>query len=176
MEPVVFDDVDAAQPAQRDGSRVDLRVATIGNVDSGKSTLVGVLTRGQLDDGNGLARKCVFTHAHEIASGRSSTVSTELMVSGRPAVLCCERGGAGRVFCSALGAWACSSAPRARSGAGAHVLLLGVSRLTHAPTHLQGFLSDKPYHVDVRATRQKRWQEIRAHSERSVTFVDLCGA
>ena len=28
----------------------------IGNVDSGKSTLVGVLTKGGLDDGRGLAR------------------------------------------------------------------------------------------------------------------------
>jgi sulfate adenylyltransferase subunit 1 (EFTu-like GTPase family) len=31
-------------------------VAVIGNVDSGKSTLVGVLTRSMLDDGRGLAR------------------------------------------------------------------------------------------------------------------------
>jgi GTPase len=34
-------------------------VAVIGNVDSGKSTLVGVLTRGVLDDGRGLARSKV---------------------------------------------------------------------------------------------------------------------
>jgi len=36
-----------------------VRVAVIGNVDSGKSTLVGVLTRGLLDDGRGLARSKV---------------------------------------------------------------------------------------------------------------------
>ena len=35
---------------------MEVRVAVIGNVDSGKSTLVGVLTRGMLDDGRGLAR------------------------------------------------------------------------------------------------------------------------
>lgn len=34
----------------------EIRVAIIGNVDSGKSTLVGVLTRSMLDDGRGLAR------------------------------------------------------------------------------------------------------------------------
>lgn len=34
----------------------EVRVAIIGNVDSGKSTLVGVLTRSMLDDGRGLAR------------------------------------------------------------------------------------------------------------------------
>ena len=33
-----------------------VRVATIGNVDSGKSTIVGVLTKNELDDGKGLMR------------------------------------------------------------------------------------------------------------------------
>jgi GTPase len=31
----------------------DTRVAMIGNVDSGKSTLIGVLTNATLDDGRG---------------------------------------------------------------------------------------------------------------------------
>lgn len=35
-------------------------VSVIGSVESGKSTLIGVLTRGCLDDGNGLARMQVF--------------------------------------------------------------------------------------------------------------------
>jgi GTPase len=38
-----------------------VRVAIIGNVDSGKSTMVGVLTRSMLDDGRGLARSKVST-------------------------------------------------------------------------------------------------------------------
>jgi len=42
-----------------DCPRLEVRVAVIGNVDSGKSTLVGVLTRGLLDDGRGLARSKV---------------------------------------------------------------------------------------------------------------------
>jgi GTPase len=35
----------------------DTRIAVIGNVDSGKSTLVGVLTKSMMDDGRGSARK-----------------------------------------------------------------------------------------------------------------------
>ena len=42
-----------------DCPRLEVRVAVIGNVDSGKSTLVGVLTRGLPDDGRGLARSKV---------------------------------------------------------------------------------------------------------------------
>ncbi|RYY88889.1 hypothetical protein EON63_01580 [archaeon] len=34
----------------------DTRIAMIGNVDSGKSTLIGVLTNNALDDGRGAAR------------------------------------------------------------------------------------------------------------------------
>jgi GTPase len=34
----------------------------IGNVDSGKSTLVGVLTKGIFDDGRGSARERIFNY------------------------------------------------------------------------------------------------------------------
>ena len=57
----------------------DIRVAMIGNVDSGKSTLIGVLCSGNLDDGRGLARSKVFTHKHESASGRTSAISHQLI-------------------------------------------------------------------------------------------------
>lgn len=57
----------------------DVRVAMIGNVDSGKSTLIGVLTRGTLDDGRGSARTLVMKHKHELANGRTSAVSVEIM-------------------------------------------------------------------------------------------------
>lgn len=43
----------------------DTRIAVIGNVDSGKSTLVGVLTKSIMDDGRGSARKQVFNFSHE---------------------------------------------------------------------------------------------------------------
>lgn len=57
----------------------EVRVAIIGNVDSGKSTLVGVLTRCCLDDGRGLLRKLVFNYSHEKENGRTSSVTQEIM-------------------------------------------------------------------------------------------------
>ena len=57
----------------------ELRIATIGNVDAGKSTLVGVLTRDFLDDGRGKARSVLFRHAHEKATGRTSAIGVEVM-------------------------------------------------------------------------------------------------
>lgn len=53
---------------------LEVRVAIVGNVDSGKSTMVGVLTRGLLDDGRGLARSKVFKHGHEGETGRTSSI------------------------------------------------------------------------------------------------------
>ncbi|KAI9619070.1 hypothetical protein KEM48_006427 [Puccinia striiformis f. sp. tritici PST-130] len=58
---------------------VELRVACVGNVDSGKSTTLGVLTKGKLDDGRGRARVSLFRHKHELDSGRTSSVGMEIM-------------------------------------------------------------------------------------------------
>jgi len=58
---------------------LEIRVAVAGNVDSGKSTLVGVLTRGNLDNGRGLARINVFRHKHELETGRTSSISHQLL-------------------------------------------------------------------------------------------------
>eukprot|EP01065_Artemidia_motanka_P047991 TRINITY_DN7638_c0_g1_i1.p1 TRINITY_DN7638_c0_g1~~TRINITY_DN7638_c0_g1_i1.p1 ORF type:complete len:772 (+),score=240.78 TRINITY_DN7638_c0_g1_i1:129-2444(+) len=60
-------------------SYIDMRVAVCGNVDSGKSTLVGVLTRGQWDDGRGAVRAKVFNHKHEQDSGRTSSISEQFL-------------------------------------------------------------------------------------------------
>lgn len=59
--------------------QLELRCAVIGNVDSGKSTLVGVLTRTILDDGRGAARSKVFRHAHEQETGRTSSIGLHCM-------------------------------------------------------------------------------------------------
>lgn len=56
-----------------------LRIAVLGNVDSGKSTLVGVLTSGEKDDGRGLARSKVFLYRHELQSGRTSSVGQHIV-------------------------------------------------------------------------------------------------
>lgn len=47
----------------------EVRVAVVGNVDAGKSTLLGVLTHGDLDNGRGLARQKLFRHKHELETG-----------------------------------------------------------------------------------------------------------
>jgi small GTP-binding protein len=57
----------------------DTRIAMIGNVDSGKSTLIGVLTNSTLDDGRGGARAMVLRHRHEQENGRTSAVTVEIM-------------------------------------------------------------------------------------------------
>ncbi len=57
----------------------ETRVAVVGNVDAGKSSLLGVLTKGKLDDGRGRARVSLFRHKHEIESGRTSSVGLELL-------------------------------------------------------------------------------------------------
>lgn len=58
---------------------IDLRLAVLGNVDAGKSTLLGVLTQGELDDGRGRARLNLFRHLHEIQTGRTSSISHEVI-------------------------------------------------------------------------------------------------
>ena len=56
-----------------------IRVAVVGNVDSGKSTVVGVLTKNFLDDGRGSARLRVFNYPHEATNGRTSSIAQEIM-------------------------------------------------------------------------------------------------
>jgi len=51
----------------------------LGNVDSGKSTLIGVLSNGILDDGRGGARSHILKHRHEQENGRTSTVTVEII-------------------------------------------------------------------------------------------------
>lgn len=58
---------------------IELRMAVLGNSDVGKSTLLGVLTRGELDNGRGCARLNVFRHRHEVCSGKTSSISLQLM-------------------------------------------------------------------------------------------------
>ena len=58
---------------------IDLKLAVLGNVDVGKSTLLGVLTQGELDNGRGRARLNLFRHLHEIQSGRTSSISYEIL-------------------------------------------------------------------------------------------------
>jgi len=58
------------------GFPVWLYIPVLGNVDSGKSSLVSVLVSGQLDDGNGSAMAKIARYLHEIKSRRTSSISS----------------------------------------------------------------------------------------------------
>ena len=61
------------------GNYIDIRIAVVGNVDSAKSSTIGVLTKGVLDDGNGLARAKIFNFQHEAKTGRTSSVAHHII-------------------------------------------------------------------------------------------------
>ncbi|KER29480.1 hypothetical protein T265_13362, partial [Opisthorchis viverrini] len=56
-----------------------LCIAVLGGMDAGKSTLIGVLTDGELDNARGRARLNLFRHLHEVQTGRTSSLSSELL-------------------------------------------------------------------------------------------------
>mmetsp|Transcript_33247 Transcript_33247/g.49545 ORF Transcript_33247/g.49545 Transcript_33247/m.49545 type:complete len:480 (-) Transcript_33247:603-2042(-) len=60
-------------------SNRNIRVAVVGNVDAGKSTLIGTLTTTVLDDGRGKSRSFITRLIHEIETGRTSSVSSHLL-------------------------------------------------------------------------------------------------
>lgn len=62
-----------------DQHNIEVRVAVLGGLDAGKSTLLGVLTQGEYDNGRGRARLNMFRHMHEIQSGRTSCISHETL-------------------------------------------------------------------------------------------------
>ncbi len=56
-----------------------LRVTLTGPTTSGKSTLLGTLSTGTLDNGRGKGRLGLLKHLHEVASGVTSSVTQELV-------------------------------------------------------------------------------------------------
>ncbi|KAL2161438.1 hypothetical protein VTH06DRAFT_7999 [Thermothelomyces fergusii] len=56
-----------------------LRVTLTGPTTSGKSTLLGTLSSGALDNGRGKGRLGLLKHLHEVASGITSSVTQELV-------------------------------------------------------------------------------------------------
>ncbi|KLU87687.1 hypothetical protein MAPG_06681 [Magnaporthiopsis poae ATCC 64411] len=65
----------SAGPATKD----QLRVTLTGPTTSGKSTLLGTLSTGTLDNGHGKSRLSLLRHRHELASGVTSSVAQELI-------------------------------------------------------------------------------------------------
>jgi GTPase len=66
-------------PKQGPLTRNQLRVTLTGPTTSGKSTLLGTLSTGSLDDGRGRSRQSSLKHLHEVASGVTSSVAQELI-------------------------------------------------------------------------------------------------
>ncbi|KAF9946464.1 GTP binding protein [Mortierella alpina] len=58
---------------------MEIRVALVGGPDAGKSTLLGRLAHGIADNGRGKARLNLLRHRHEISTGRTSSISHEIM-------------------------------------------------------------------------------------------------
>ena len=52
----------------------EIRIGVGGNIDAGKSSFVGVMTKNVLDNGRGYARSFIMKHKHELESGRTSVV------------------------------------------------------------------------------------------------------
>ncbi|EGF83747.1 hypothetical protein BATDEDRAFT_33882 [Batrachochytrium dendrobatidis JAM81] len=58
---------------------LEIRVAILGGLDAGKSSLLGVLTHSENDNGRGKSRLNLLRHPHEIESGRTSSVSHQIV-------------------------------------------------------------------------------------------------
>ena len=59
----------------------ELRIGILGNVDSGKSTIISVLKEKILDNGRGLARRKILKHKHEKETGRTSSITHHYYVN-----------------------------------------------------------------------------------------------
>jgi GTPase len=53
----------------------EIRIASIGNVDSAKTTTISVIANNTLDNGRGKARKQIIKHPHEESTGRTSSIT-----------------------------------------------------------------------------------------------------
>lgn len=79
---LVSGDSRTGDPADAASSRAlitESRCVVVGGPGTGKSTLVGVLTQGGLDNGRGLKRLEVLQHMHEIEDGRTSSIGKRFM-------------------------------------------------------------------------------------------------
>ncbi|KAK6539668.1 hypothetical protein TWF694_009873 [Orbilia ellipsospora] len=56
-----------------------LRITLTGPTNAGKSTLLGTLTSSTLDNGRGKSRLSLLKHRHEVATGVTSSIASELL-------------------------------------------------------------------------------------------------
>ena len=57
----------------------EIRIGIIGNVNAGKSTTIGVIINGILDNGRGSARSSILNHQHEKNTGRTSSITQKYL-------------------------------------------------------------------------------------------------
>ncbi len=69
----------AVQKIDPSSSIPEIRISVIGNVDSGKSSLIGTLIRGKNDNGRGENREFVMNYPHEKESGQTSSIGYQLL-------------------------------------------------------------------------------------------------
>lgn len=69
----------SVDPAKDASQTEQLRVSIIGPTTSGKTTLLGTLANGTLDNGRGSSRINLLKHRHERVSGQTSSVAQELI-------------------------------------------------------------------------------------------------
>lgn len=68
-----------APPGHAKSTTPQLRVTLTGPIASGKSSLLGTLSTGTLDNGRGKSRLSLLKHRHEMASGMTSSIAQELI-------------------------------------------------------------------------------------------------
>ncbi|KAJ4860144.1 elongation factor tu GTP binding domain-containing protein [Trichoderma breve] len=66
-------------PGHAKSTTPQLRVTLTGPIASGKSSLLGTLSTGTLDNGRGKSRLSLLKHRHEMASGMTSSIAQELI-------------------------------------------------------------------------------------------------
>ena len=64
---------------QENNFKNEINIGVLGEEGAGKSTLIGVLINGKLDDGNGSARLNVLRHYHEKICGKTSSFSHQIL-------------------------------------------------------------------------------------------------
>ena len=92
-------EVHLVRRASMEASFTKFRVGVLGAMGVGKSTLIGSITSGTLDDGNGKTRRNVMTHQHELFQGRSTSVALiDVHINKDKQIVC--RNGMNNVFAS----------------------------------------------------------------------------
>lgn len=71
--------LDDQAPSRGSSTTPQLRVTLTGPTTSGKSTLLGTLSTGTLDNGRGKSRLSLLKHRHELVSGVTSSIAQELI-------------------------------------------------------------------------------------------------